>query len=454
MRDVGVVAGILDDRRCGGAAAPAPLRQGEAGGAAARQADGRPDRRSPGPSSAPKAAFAAAVAQAPVVQPRRSGAGHARHSALPARGGRIERWACANPRIMTGLYQQAARAGSAMSAPAIIIAAPASGAGKTTVTLGILRALRRRGSAGRLVQGRPGLHRPRLPCRRHRPRRPTMSIRWAMRFETLAGLIEESGRGCDLAGRRRRHGPVRRRCRRHRRHGRHRGPVRPAGRARGRRHRHGRLGGGADRRLPAPSRGCRGGRRDPQPGRQPGACRAAQPRLLRARLDPGAGHDAARCDAWRCRAGIWAWSRRPSIPTSARSSTAAAGHGCRSGSSSTGCSAWRARPASRCSAPTRARCRRSASAPRSPAIGPSPSPTRPCSTAGAARASRCCRSRRWRTRRRTRRAMPSTCRRLSRAARRHARRQRPLPRRAARPRPSAAPSSTANAAATWRSAGR
>ena len=47
-----------------------------------------------------------------------------------------------------------------MSAPGIIIAAPASGSGKTTVTLALLRALAARGPRGRRVQGRPRLHRP------------------------------------------------------------------------------------------------------------------------------------------------------------------------------------------------------------------------------------------------------------------------------------------------------
>ena len=129
---------------------------------------------------------------------------------------------------------------------------------------------------------------------------------------------------------------------------------------------------------------------DPQPGRQPGACRAAEPRLLRACLDPGAGH-ASRA------------TRRSRLPSRHLGLVQAAEHPdlgrlprrrrpiwSRTGSTSTACSGSRARRACRCSAPTRAPGRRSASASRSRAIGPSPSPTRPCSTAGGARAPRCC----------------------------------------------------------------
>ena len=84
-----------------------------------------------------------------------------------------------------------------MSTPAIIIAAPASGAGKTTVTLGILAALRRQGlQVGSFKVGPdyidPAFHAVATG-------RAAYNVDpWAMRFETLAGLIEESGRGCDL----------------------------------------------------------------------------------------------------------------------------------------------------------------------------------------------------------------------------------------------------------------
>lgn len=84
-----------------------------------------------------------------------------------------------------------------MSAPGIIIAAPSSGAGKTTVTLGIMAALHRRGlKVGSFKVGPdyidPAFHTAVTG-------RPSYNIDpWGMRFETLAGLLEESGRGCDI----------------------------------------------------------------------------------------------------------------------------------------------------------------------------------------------------------------------------------------------------------------
>lgn len=84
-----------------------------------------------------------------------------------------------------------------MSAPGIIVAAPASGAGKTTLTLGIMTALHRRGlKVGSFKVGPdyidPAFHTMVTG-------RPAYNIDpWAMRFETLAGLLEESGRGCDI----------------------------------------------------------------------------------------------------------------------------------------------------------------------------------------------------------------------------------------------------------------
>ena len=61
--------------------------------------------------------------------------------------------------------------GRGMTARAIIIGAPRSGSGKTSVTIGLLRALARRGLAGARREIGTGLYRPRLSCRRHRPAR-------------------------------------------------------------------------------------------------------------------------------------------------------------------------------------------------------------------------------------------------------------------------------------------
>ncbi|MEK0081573.1 cobyrinate a,c-diamide synthase [Benzoatithermus flavus] len=84
-----------------------------------------------------------------------------------------------------------------MSAPVVIVAAPASGAGKTVLTLGILRALRRRGlRVGSFKVGPdyidPAFH---AAATGH----PAYNIDgWAMRFDTLAALLEDSGRDRDV----------------------------------------------------------------------------------------------------------------------------------------------------------------------------------------------------------------------------------------------------------------
>ena len=116
-----------------------------------------------------------------------------------------------------------------MSAPGLIVAAPASGSRQDHADAGHARgpAPARRCTVGSFKVGPdyidPAFHAAATG-------RATYNIDpWAMRFETLAGLLEESGQRLRPAGRRRRHGPVRRCRRRHRRHGRHRRPVRPAG---------------------------------------------------------------------------------------------------------------------------------------------------------------------------------------------------------------------------------
>jgi len=80
---------------------------------------------------------------------------------------------------------------------ALIIAAPSSGAGKTTVTLGLLRALRRRGVAVASAKVGPDYIDPAFhaaasgrPCRNLDP--------WAMRPETLLSQLDLAADGADL----------------------------------------------------------------------------------------------------------------------------------------------------------------------------------------------------------------------------------------------------------------
>ena len=80
------------------------------------------------------------------------------------------------------------------AAPGLIIAAPASGAGKTTVTLGLLRALAGAGVAVAPAKVGPDYIDPAFhaaaagrPCRNLDP--------WAMRSRTLGGEIAALDRG-------------------------------------------------------------------------------------------------------------------------------------------------------------------------------------------------------------------------------------------------------------------
>lgn len=84
-----------------------------------------------------------------------------------------------------------------MSAAGLVVAAPASGSGKTTITLALLRALRARGlHLGSFKVGPdyidPAFHRAASggSC-------PNLDS-WAMRLETLAGLAGRAARGVDL----------------------------------------------------------------------------------------------------------------------------------------------------------------------------------------------------------------------------------------------------------------
>ena len=131
----------------------------------------------PWPASAPKAALAAAVAQAPVVQPRRSARRRPPLIADCPRPGRAHRaWRMRYHPIMTRTLPPPRRRGSADErAGDPIVAAPASGAGKTTRDAGPPRGAAPARVARRIVQGRPRLYRPRLPSASPPAARPTTS---------------------------------------------------------------------------------------------------------------------------------------------------------------------------------------------------------------------------------------------------------------------------------------
>lgn len=84
-----------------------------------------------------------------------------------------------------------------MSAPGLLVAAPASGSGKTTVTLALLRALRRRGLTVASFKAGPDYIDPAF--HRHASGRACVNLdAWAMRLETLAGLADRTGADADL----------------------------------------------------------------------------------------------------------------------------------------------------------------------------------------------------------------------------------------------------------------
>ena len=84
-----------------------------------------------------------------------------------------------------------------MSTPAIIVAAPHSGSGKTVVTLGLIRALRKQGLGVGSFKTGPDYIDPAFHARASgRPCRNLDS--WAMRLDTLAGLAADAGSGADI----------------------------------------------------------------------------------------------------------------------------------------------------------------------------------------------------------------------------------------------------------------
>ena len=84
-----------------------------------------------------------------------------------------------------------------MSAPGLIIAAPASGSGKTLLTLALLRALRRAGVAIASFKVGPDYIDPMFHARAS-GRRCINLDSWAMRIETLAGLTDDLSREAEL----------------------------------------------------------------------------------------------------------------------------------------------------------------------------------------------------------------------------------------------------------------
>ncbi|MGI9509389.1 MAG: cobyrinate a,c-diamide synthase [Geminicoccaceae bacterium] len=84
-----------------------------------------------------------------------------------------------------------------MSAPGVIVAAPASGSGKTTVTLALLRALRGRGQKVGSFKVGPDYIDPVFHARASGLACPNLDS-WAMRIETLSGLGDRVARDVDL----------------------------------------------------------------------------------------------------------------------------------------------------------------------------------------------------------------------------------------------------------------
>ncbi|MDH3658552.1 MAG: cobyrinate a,c-diamide synthase, partial [Alphaproteobacteria bacterium] len=84
-----------------------------------------------------------------------------------------------------------------MSAPGVIVAAPASGSGKTTVTLALLRALRAEGRKVGSFKVGPDYIDPVFHARASGRICPNLDS-WAMRIETLSGLGDQVGTDADL----------------------------------------------------------------------------------------------------------------------------------------------------------------------------------------------------------------------------------------------------------------
>jgi hypothetical protein len=193
----------------------------------------------------------------------------------------------------------------------LMIAAPRSGSGKTTVTLGLLRALKRRGVA--LAPGKagpdyidPAFHAAASgqTCLNYDP--------WAMRERSASGQCVAAIAGRADAGDRGDDGAVRRRRRRFRIGGRSRRSSGPAGHSGDRLRKHVAIGGGAGTQgLPIFTRMCwfrASFSTIASPGMR--ACCARRWRM-HGSSDRGI---AARTRSWCCRNAISGWCRRARHP--------------------------------------------------------------------------------------------------------------------------------------------
>ena len=84
-----------------------------------------------------------------------------------------------------------------MTTRGLIIAAPRSGAGKTTVTLGLLAALKRRGIAVRAAKAGPDYIDPAFHAAATGARGFNLDT-WAMPAPLLDWLLAETARQCEL----------------------------------------------------------------------------------------------------------------------------------------------------------------------------------------------------------------------------------------------------------------